>query len=212
MAWRRNAVVLLTVVAVFVAACGGDDGDSGSGSGSGDVPTTTVSDEAVALPAACPDALPFDVEIRLDGDGARETMTVVDAIALRRFEGRAWTVYLADFDLPDDTSWSFAVPEVPAGKTLVATGLDAFNAPDADALPILDVGSTGGLFSEVGDGATATFFNVTAERAGSTSVDQTGSTELLHLDDDVVCLAVDITGESGLELVGTYTATEIVDV
>lgn len=164
------------------------------------------------MPSECPEGTPFDVEIRFDGDGDRETMTVVDAVALRRFDGVAWTIYLADFDLPDDTSWSFTVPEVPAGKTLVATGLDVFNAPDVDALPILGVGDSGGLFRDVGDGETAAFFSITSELAGSTSVDQRGATELVHLDDDAICMTTEITGQSGLELVGTYAATEIIDI
>ncbi|WP_436795831.1 hypothetical protein [Actinospongicola halichondriae] len=210
MAWRRIWFVSTIAVAV-VAGCGGGGGGGNPGDAADETSTTEAS-AAEELPDECPGAVPFDIEIRLDGDGARETMTVVDSIALRRMEGRAWTVYLADFDMPDDTSWSFAVPEVPAGSILVATGLDSFNAPDADALPILETGATGGLFSEVGEGATATFFSITADRAGSTSVSQTGTTELLHLDDDVICLATEITGESGLELVGTYTAAEIVDI
>lgn len=206
MANMRAGMVFLVVgvLALGATACGDDDDAGGSADGTG---STLTSD----LPTECPAAAPFDVEIRYDGDGARETMTVVDAVALRRFDGVAWTIYLADFDMPDDTSWSFTVPEVPEGNTLVATGLDVFNAPDADALPTLDVGDSGGLFSDVGDGETAAFFSVTSDRSGSTSVDQTGTTELMHLDDGSICMTTEITGESGLELVGTYTAVEIVD-
>lgn len=216
------AVLVASGLTLGVAGCGGDD-DSADGD---DPPTDESSDAgsdessaagsdagaAGALPSTCPSAAPFDVEIRYDGDGDRETMTVVDAVALRRFDGVAWTIYLADFDMPDDTSWSFTVPEVPDGKTLVATGLDVFNAPDADALPILEAGDSGGMFSDVGDGETAAFFSVTADAAGSTSVDQSGTTELVHLDDGAICMTTEITGESGLELVGTYTATEIIDI
>ncbi|MDE0802819.1 MAG: hypothetical protein OSA99_05795 [Acidimicrobiales bacterium] len=201
-------VNMRAVVAVLVAggltlgatSCGDEDGVD-----------VSVDDPGSTRPSECPAAVPFDVEIRYDGDGARETMTVVDAVALRRFDGVAWTIYLADFDMPDDTSWSFTVPEVPPGNTLVATGLDVFNAPDADALPILEVGDSGGMFSDVGDGETAAFFSVTSDLAGSTSVDQAGTTELLHLEDGSICMTTEITGESGLELVGVYTATEIVD-
>lgn len=224
MANKRAWVALLVAggLALGAAACGDDDDTE---SGSGDADTTESADTdgtgdqagdddgaAATLPSECPTEAPFDVEVRFDGDGARETMTVVDAVALRRYDGVAWTIYLADFDMPDDTSWSFTVPEVPEGKTLIATGLDVFNAPDVDALPVLEVGDSGGMFSDVGDGETAAFFSITSSLAGSTSVDQSGTTELLHLDDGAICMTTEITGESGLELVGTYSATEIVDI
>lgn len=212
---RTSIALTMLLCVVATAACGGgDDGGAPATSVEAQIADAEAAPDTGpgALPEECPDALPYDVEIRLDGDGAREVMTVVDAIALRRVDGRAWTVYLADFELPDETSWAIAVPEVPTGKTLVATGLDTFNAADVDALPVLEVGDRGGLFREVGDGETATFFTVTADRVGSSSVDQVGSSELLHLDDEAVCLTVSITGVSGLELVGTYAAFEIVDI
>ena len=215
---RRRASVFFAFLAMAFIACGGDDGggdaagDAPSGAASEASPDGADDDAVAAVPAACPTSVPYDVEVRLDGDGEREPMTVVDAVALRRSEGRAWTVYLADFDMPDDTSWSFTVPEVPAGNMLVSTGLDVFNATDVEALPIIEVGATGGLFRDVGDGETATYLNVTSETTGSSSVNQTGSTELLHLDDGLICFDTEITGESGLELVGTYAATEIVDI
>ncbi len=214
---RRRASVFFAFLAMVFIACG----DDGGGDAASDAPSGAASEESsddaddgavAAAPAACPTSVPYDVEVRLDGDGERETMTVVDAVALRRSEGRAWTVYLADFDMPDDTSWSFTVPEVPAGSMLVSTGLDVFNATDVESLPVIEVGDTGGLFRDVGDGATATYLNVTSETTGSSSVNQMGSTELLHLDDALICFATEITGESGLELVGTYAATEIVDI
>ena len=209
--------LLLAGGLTLTAACGGDDDTA---TDAGDAPIEDVDDgdgedtggETATLPEECPTEAPFDIEIRYDGDGERDTMTVVDAVALRRFDGVAWTIYLADFDMPDDTSWSFTVPEVPEGNTLVATGLDVFNAPDAAALPILEVGDSGGMFREVGDGETAAFFSITSDRAGSSSVDQSGTTELLHLDDGSICMTTEITGESGLELVGAYTATEIIDI
>lgn len=214
---RRAASIFFAFLAVALIACGDDDGGGDEGGAATEDAPTDVEDAdggdgAPAAPAACPTALPYDVELRLDGHGERETMRVVDAVALRRSDGRAWTVYLADFDMPDDTSWSFTVPEVPAGSTLVATGLDVFNATDVESLPVIEVGATGGLFRDVGDGETATYLNVTSDASGTSSVDQTGSTELLHLDDDLICFDTEITGASGLELVGTHAATEIVDI
>lgn len=212
---RRPVRWTLTALAVpglvLGTACGGDD-DAGDVSETVSDAASDAEAEPAALPAECPTAAPFDVEVRLAGEGDRQTLTVVDAVALRRLDGRAWTVYLADFELPDDTSWSFAVPEVPPGATLVSTGLDVFNAPDAEGLPILEVGDGGPLFREAGEGATATFFSVTADDVASTSVDQTGSTELLALDGEQVCLTTEITSEQGLELVGTYTAPVVADI
>lgn len=211
MAGRQIPLFFATMAMVFLACGGGDGGgDDVAADESADGPAEK--DESTPIPAACPTSLPFDVEVRLGGDGAREAMTVVDSVALRRSEGRAWTVYLADFDMPDDTSWSLSVPDVPPGSTLVTTGLDVFNAPDVGALPIFDVGSVGGLFGVVGDGEPATFLHVASDTSGSSSVDQAGETELLHLADDLICFETEITGESGLELVGTYATSEIVDI
>lgn len=226
---RTRLVGALACLGLLAAACGSDDtpstvddpstvaGDASDEAGAGDGASTTDTDDAGAdgavatMPSACPTSVPFDMELRSDGDGAREVFTVVDAVALRRAGGVAITVYLADFDMPDDTSWEFAVPEVPAGGTLVSTGLDVFNA-DPATLPVLEAGDSGGLFSDVGDGETATFLSIVTDDAGSTSSNQSGTSELVFIDDDQVCLTVAITGESGFELLGNYSAPIVADI
>lgn len=212
-----RALGAVTAATLLIAACGRDD-DSASDlddvttidpSGVTVEATTTAADPTATLPAECPPAVPFDMEFRSDGDGERDTMTVVDAVALRRADGVAMTVYLADFDMPDDTSWAFSVPDVPPGGTLVQTGLDVFNA-DPATLPELETGASGGLFGEVGAGVTATFLTIVS--GGSTSTNQTGESELLYIDDSAVCLRAGIISESGDELVGVYSAPIVADI
>ncbi len=217
-------MTVLVAALALLAGCGDDDDAAADGAGDDatqdDGATTDADagaedddagDEAATLPDECPDGVPFEVELRADGDGAPEAVEIVDAVALRRAEGRALTVYLATFDIDDDTSWALVTPDVPPGGLLVSTGLDHFNADIAEIEP-LAVGASGPLFGEAGDGATATFLNMQGEAAGSTSVSQEGTSTLLHVDDDRVCLEVDITSESGAALSGVYTAPIVAEI
>lgn len=209
-------VLALLTAALLVVACGDDDGEAATGEESSVAdPASDGTDsadtaeqqesEATTMPAECPAATPFEVQAAVTEEGGIEPFEVVDATALSRSGGLAITVYLADFDIDDDTSWSFAVPEVPAGSTLISTGMDGFNADPADLAP-LEVGSEGPLFSEAGDGATATFLNMQGESAPTTSLNQVGTSEILFLDDRNVCIRADITAESGAQLQGVYSA------
>lgn len=219
-------LALLAALGLFVAACGDDAGDEGgAGEATADDGSTDDAadedgdDDAVeasdgddaALPEACPASPPFELQAAITEDGGIAPFEVVDAAAVSRSGGLAITVYLADFDIDDDTSWSFAVPEVPAGGTLISTGMDVFNADPADLEP-LEVGDSGPLFSEAGDGATATFLNMQGEAAPTTSVNQVGTSEVLFLDGSTVCIQVDITADSGAQLQGVYTAPIVEDI
>jgi hypothetical protein len=46
---------------------------------------------------------------------------------------------------------------------------------------------------------------------GSGSANQTGTSELLHIDDNNVCLDADITSDAGGEPVGTHTGPIVAD-
>jgi hypothetical protein len=218
-------LALLAVLGLFAAACGDDAGDE---DGADDAVTDDAADDSTgdenddedgdsseagdaALPEACPASAPFELQAAITEDGGLESFEVVDAAAVSRSGGLALTVYLADFEIDDDTSWSFAVPEVPAGGTLISTGMDVFNADPADLEP-LEVGDSGPLFSEAGDGATATFLNMQGEAAPTTSVNQVGTSEILFLDGSTVCIQVDITADSGAQLQGVYTAPIVEDI
>lgn len=211
---RTRSIAALVAAGLIVAGCGGDDAEPESADAGQTSTEQSDAGEAsdAAFPAECPEATPFDVEIRYDGDGEREVLTVTDAAAVRRSDGVAITVYLGDFTFPEDTSWSFTLPTVPEGSTLVGTGLDVFNATDVDALEPLEVGAEGGMFGDVGAGVTATFLSFTSDRAGSTSSNQSGTTTLLGVSDDAVCMTTSITADSGLELVGTFTAPFVADI
>lgn len=195
----RAAAALALIV--ITAACGG----GGSADQDDEATTTTASTTttAVALPTAC-ERVPFTVDLRVEGEGPLQPFEVVDAIAVRIADGRAYTVYLADFTIDrDDSSYSF-ITEPPTGGTVIQTGLTVFNAPDAESVPVLEGGEIGRVEWEAGQ--LAAFLNVTADNAPSMSVDMTGSAELLHLDDDTVCIEAAITSERGFALNGVYTA------
>jgi hypothetical protein len=216
----KRLLAIIVVSTLFSGACGGDDdtggdvtdettastadsADSASDSAEGQAEANT--EEAAAMPDGCPASVPFTTSARFAGEGALQAFEVLDAVALSRADGAAYTIYLADFDMDDDTNWGFAVPEVPAGSTLIATGLDVFNADPATLEP-LEVGSSGPLFAEAGEGVTATFISVTSELVDASSVNQMGTATLLHLDDSQVCIEVDITSDSGIAFSGTLAA------
>ena len=133
----------------------------------------------------------------------------MDAVAVRRIEGRAYIVYLTDFAIYRSASLFGQVSEPPAGSVTVHTGLDVFNADDAAALPILKAGAVGQVDWTAGE--LAAFLNLVAENTPDFSVDTTGSAELWYVDDSTVCIRAEIRSESGFELVGAYTAEMVED-
>ncbi len=199
---RIRTTAALASLALLAAACG--DGETADTPATTAATTTSIATTTTAaLPAGCEPA-PFQVELRVDGDGPLETFVVTDAIAVRTAGGRAYTVYLADFPMDrEDRSYSF-VTDPPPGGTVVQTGLTVYNAPDVEAVPVLEGGEIGPV--EWQSGELASFLNVTAEGAASSSTNMTGQSELLYVDDGVVCIEADITSERGFSLRGIYTA------
>jgi hypothetical protein len=203
---RRWAAAALVMV-LLTAACGDDDtapaGAAATDATTVTTPTTAAATTTSPLPAACT-RVPFTVELRVEGEEPLEPFEVADAIAIRTAGGRAYTVYLADFTMDrDDRSYSF-VTDPPSGGTVIQTGLTVFNAADAESVPVLAGGEIG--LVEWRAGELATFLNVTAPAAASSSTNMTGSAELLHLDEDTICIEADITSERGFALTGAYTA------
>lgn len=191
---------------LLVAACGDAAEPAATPAPSTTPPATTATD----LPAGC-ELPPFTAEIRFAGDGPRRDFAVVDAAAVRRLEGRAYTVYLTDYPIDREGSLFSQIGEPPDGSTTVQTGIDVFNAEDAAALPVLAAGTVGAVDWVSGEPATFLNFATAADTDGF-SVDQTGQTELLHVDERFVCMRSQITSESGNELVGTYTAEILTDI
>ncbi len=205
----RRASVWLVLAVVALAACGGGGETESADTSAPEGATAATTVTAAPLPAACPRA-PFDVEIRMDGDGQNEVLTVVDATAVRRAEGRAYTVYLTDYSIDRDASLFGQLDDAPAGSVTVQTGLDVFNAEDVAALPILAAGAVGEVDWTAGE--TATFLNIESDRnleLGSS--DSSGSAELLFVDETRLCVRADIRSQRGGQLVGVYTAEIIQD-
>lgn len=213
----RKLLALLVAALVAVGCGGGGDGDVGDAAEPGaaavdDGAATPTEDEevAAAFPPECPGETPFTMSVRSEGKGELEPFEVIDSAALRKVDGVAFTVYLADFEIPDDTAWDFDVPVVPSGSLLVTTGLDVFNT-DPGTLDPLEVGAEGGMFREVGDGETAAVLNMSGDVVtGSTNQD--GSATLLGLDDERICIEVSITSDDGQAIDGVYEAPIVADI
>jgi len=208
---RPRVVASLLAGALAMAACGDSAGSGTTGTPAATAATagtTTTATTAAALPDGCTPP-PFTVSIRTGGDGEQIPLTVTDAAASRKLEGRAFTVYLTDYAIDRDASLFGQVSEPPPGSTTVQTGIDVFNAPDAQALPMLAPGAVGDVQWTAGEPATLLNIYTDVEQAGF-NANQAGTTELLYVDDDVVCMRSEITADSGTELSGTYLA-EIVE-
>lgn len=203
--------------AVVLVGCGGGSSDAADG------PTTT---SATVLPAACKPA-PVTIDLRAGGDhpAGSESFEVVDAVARRvpilpgemafdpaELSGlekkaavtplAAYTVYLADFDLPVDLlEGASPSPVSPAeGQTLGA--LTVVPATDAglaagdvvvDGEPDLDARSTLKTL-------TLTVF-ADGDTTAQAYTDVTGQATVLAVDESTLCLDVDVTFEDQGEVV-----------
>ncbi len=161
------------------------------------------------VPVGC-ELPPLTLEFRPDGDGARQDLEVVDATAVRRSGGRAFTVYLTDFRIDREASFFEQLGEPPDGSTMVLTGLDVFAAEDPAALPVLEPGVVGHVDWTSGEPATFLTIGAGGDSEG-VSLEPSGTTVLLHVDERFVCMRSEITSASGTELVGTYTAEIVTD-
>lgn len=206
-------VSLLLAATVALAGCGDDDDGDAAPDAAEDGEQATdagVAESEDDFPAECPGATPFEIDVRTDGDGDVEPFTVVDAAAIRRFGGIAYTLYLTDFDLPDELS-QFSAPEVPDGGLLISTGLDRFNV-DPGTVDPLAVGATGPLFPDTGPAQESGFLSFIGDAAGSVSSNQAGSVELLGLAEDRICLRIAISGDTGGALAGVVEAPIELDI
>lgn len=188
-----TALRCLVVSFVALGACGGSGSDG--------------EDEAGAAPDECREP-PFEVELRVAGDGPNRAFRVEDAAAVRKLDGRAYTVYLTDYQIDRDEPLAGQLQEPPPGSTTVQTGLDVFNAEDASALPILESGDVGRRDWDSGE--LAALLDVFTNGEDETDVDTGGMAEIRHVDDASVCIRADLRSESGSQLLGTYRA-EIVE-
>jgi hypothetical protein len=132
---RRALALLTALLLTLAAACGDDDGSSNGG---GDTP----SDDAAGDSG---DSGGGGTQGSCDGTSAsgespgNDSFSGTSAVAISLEGGKAYTVYIADWDLqPDDVS-VFGSPEIPDDNTLFTVAVTAFNA-DVDALDPLEPG------------------------------------------------------------------------
>jgi hypothetical protein len=215
------ACVLLALSSAFLAACGGDDDQAASTTTEPETPTQCVGP-------------PTTVTLEAAGErpAGGETFEVTDAVARRvailpgemafdpaslsGLENKAavtplamYTLYLADFRLPDDELAGVGFGEVvpPAGKTVGALTM----------VPQTEAGFTEG--DVVTDGefdyelrTTLTPLGLTVFTDGDTTgqayTDVTGQAEILQLDDESICVDFDVTYENQGEQV--YRAKGVV--
>jgi len=122
------ALAAFLSLCLAVAACGGDDsGDEPSG-GTDETPTTAVSSGGescrptpylISLRAAKGNTVAID-DVQFE---------VVSAKAVSLAGGAAYTIYLADYEIPDDQISSFSAPKPGADQTLVTVFITVFNGP-----------------------------------------------------------------------------------
>ncbi len=126
-AWKARAFATGIAVALVLGACGGGD----------DQPTSTPDPgEAAASPAAQGNGdscrpVPYLVALRAaHGDEVaieNDVFEVVSAKAVSLAGGAAYTIYLADYEIPDDEISAFSAPKPGGGQTLVTIFITVFN-------------------------------------------------------------------------------------
>jgi hypothetical protein len=229
---RRLPVALLlagSLATATLAGCGG-------GGGSDDEAATTTEPE-VEVPAECV-AAPVTVEAVAAGErpAGSESFEATDVVALRTpilpgemaFDGSglsglqskaeitplaSYSVYLADFEVPREeiAGRSLGIVTPPAGQTLAVLSL----VPPTEAgLATGDVIANGELGYETNSSLSQLSLAVYADgdTTGMASTDVIGQAEVLHVDDEQLCVAFDVTFENQGELVYAGSGTVLAPV
>jgi hypothetical protein len=128
---RRSAWpgALLTL-ALAVAACGGGDDDSSNGAGGDPAPTSAASD-VTGADSCRPTPYLTSVRAANGSEVAFEEsqFEVVSAKAVSLAGGAAYTIYMADFEIPDSSIGIVSAPQPGEGETLVTLFITTFNGP-----------------------------------------------------------------------------------
>lgn len=124
-------------LSLAIAACGGgDDDDADPTAESGEPTATTAASNGGDGGESCRPT-PYLMSIRAaDGDTLgfeNEQFEVVSAKAVSLAGGAGYTIYLADYEIPDEQISAFAAPEPIDGQTLITLFITTFNGgPDAE--------------------------------------------------------------------------------
>jgi hypothetical protein len=172
------------------------------------------------LPAECVPP-PYDIAIRRSGDGENEVFTVVDAeddgFGAGNGQNLAYKVWAADYDIADDQDLITQImsENIPAGSTVVNVSLgrvyDSDNETPGNEYPNIVAGEDLQAFRLAsGPDSVLGVQVVIIDSDGVTSpttVNETATGTVLYADEDMFCIDVDMTSESGYQLKGIFTAT-----
>ena len=127
---------VLTLSLLLAACGGGDDDDNEPTTASGDPTATTAVSSGGDGGDSCRPT-PYLMAVRAaDGDtlGFEDAQfEVVSAKAVSLAGGAAYTIYLADYEIPDEQISAFSAPQPTDGQTLVTLFITTFNAgPDPE--------------------------------------------------------------------------------
>ena len=219
---RIGRGVALLAVATLLVACGGGGGgdDDGGSSGDTDAPTTTTTEAAAALPDECPTDLPVTVGIEggealpgIDGatfeatHAATQPFPIVPdpdqelgpAEAVEQGEETdlvGYSVYLTDFAFDADDVGLLGITPPDDGTVLVLSVVP----PTLDGLAVGDTITAGqpdyDTFSTLATVSTLYDTGTVEDHPFlSTTADDEGTVEIIHLDDDWLCVRWTATGQ-----------------
>jgi len=126
--WKSAALAAFLSLSLALAACGGGDSDEEPSGATEETPTAAVASGGKSCRPA-----PYLISLRAaKGDTAAVDdvqFEVVSAKAVSLAGGAAYTIYLADYEIPDDQISSFSAPKPGADQTLVTVFITVFNGP-----------------------------------------------------------------------------------
>lgn len=134
---RRTLALIATVLLTLATACGDDDGGANA---TGDTPTgESAGGDGGDTAAGGGTQGSCNGTSAVGESPGSGSFSGGSAVAISLEGGKAYTVYIADWDLsPDDVS-AWGTPEIPEGNTMFTVAVTAFDA-DADTLEPLEPG------------------------------------------------------------------------
>jgi hypothetical protein len=127
--WKSAALAAFLSLSLALAACGGGDSDDEPSGTTDETPTPA----AVSSGGESCRPTPYLISLRAaKGDTVAiddVQFEVVSAKAVSLAGGAAYTIYLADYEIPDDQISSFSAPKPGADQTLVTVFITVFNGP-----------------------------------------------------------------------------------
>lgn len=138
LSWRiLLAVAAVALLGALTVACGGGGDDDEGNSGDATTAAGSTTETGGNAADACP-ALPYTVALKA-ARGATignddQSFRVTSARAVSLAGGAGYTIYLANYDIPEGEVGGLTAPAPPEGKTLVTIFLTTFNAQGTPAI------------------------------------------------------------------------------